>query len=130
MADQTQEIMETAQKLGDLVSKHPATDKYRQAQKAVSEDAEASRLLADFDRQLESLARQEQTGMPVTDAQRQQLESLQSRISSHIKVKNLSLAQVDFMDLLRKISATWQRPLAETSPTTGAGRGAPGARLA
>lgn len=130
MADQTQEIMETAQKLGDLVSKHPATDKYRQAQKAVSEDAEASRLLADFDRQLESLARQEQTGMPVTDAQRQQLESLQSRISSHIKVKNLSLAQVDFMDLLRKISATWQRPLAETSPTAGAGRGAPGSRLA
>ena len=36
MADQTQEIMDTAQKLGDLVSKHPATDKYRQAQKAVS----------------------------------------------------------------------------------------------
>ena len=68
MADQTQEIMDLAQKLGDLVAKHPATEKYRQAQKVVSEDAEASRLLADFDRQIETLGRQEQTGMPVTDA--------------------------------------------------------------
>src|SRR5881227_177639 len=106
------EIIQTAQKLGDLVAQHPAVAKFKQAQKAVAEDAEASRLLSEFDRQLETLGRQEQSGMPVTDAQRQQLESLQSRIVSHIKVKALNLAQVDFMDLLRKVSQTWQGPLA------------------
>jgi cell fate (sporulation/competence/biofilm development) regulator YlbF (YheA/YmcA/DUF963 family) len=107
------EIMQTAEKLGQLVAQHPSVAKFKQAQKAVSEDAEASRLLGDFDRQLETLARQEQSGMPVTDAQRQQLETLQSRIVSHIKVKALNLAQVDFMDLMRKVSQTWQKPLAE-----------------
>lgn len=117
------EIMQAAEKLGQLVAQHPSVAKFKQAQKAVADDAEASRLLADFDRQLESLARQEQSGMPVTDAQRQQLENLQSRIVSHIKVKALNLAQVDFMDLMRKVSQTWQRPMAEASGMAGAAAG-------
>src|SRR5437762_3452140 len=112
------EILQAAEKLGQLVAQHPAVEKYRQAQKAVSDDAEASRMLAEFDREIESLAKQEQSGMAVTDAQRLKLESLQSRIVSHIKVKALNMAQVEFMDLMRKVSQAWQRPLAER---TGAG---------
>jgi len=107
----TQQIIETAEKIGQMLTEHPTVARYQQAQKAVAEDAEASRMLQDFDRALEKLARQEQAGMQVTDAQRQQLESLQSRIVSHIKVKNLNLAQVEFVDLLRRINQTIQRPL-------------------
>jgi len=62
--------------------------------------------------------------MPVTDAQRMQLESLQGRIISHLKIKALNLAQVEFVDLLRKITQTIQRPLAGGA---GAGAGGPGA---
>src|SRR5438477_5968867 len=117
MAVDTDQIIQEAEKLGQLVSQHPAVARYKQAQKAVSDDPEAGRLLADFDRQLETLGRQEQSGMPVTDAQRMQLESLQSRIISHLKIKALNLAQVDFMDLLRKVSQTWQKPLAADGGT-------------
>jgi hypothetical protein len=49
--------------------------------------------------------------MGITDAQRQQLENLQSRIVSNIKVKALNMAQVEFMDLLRKVTQTIHRPL-------------------
>ena len=94
----TQQIMQEAEKLGQLVAQHPAVGRYKDAQRAVSQDPDAGRLLADFDRQLESLARQEQSGMPVTDAQRMQLEALQSRIVSHLKIKALNLAQVEFVD--------------------------------
>jgi cell fate (sporulation/competence/biofilm development) regulator YlbF (YheA/YmcA/DUF963 family) len=110
MAVDIQQIMDEAEKLGRLVAQHPAIENYRKAQRAIAEDPEASRSLAEFDRQLESLARQEQTGMGITDAQRQQLESLQSRIVSNIKVKALNMAQVEFMDLLRKVTQTVQRP--------------------
>jgi cell fate (sporulation/competence/biofilm development) regulator YlbF (YheA/YmcA/DUF963 family) len=123
MAVDTQQIMSEAEKLGQLVAQHPAVTKYKQAQKTVSEDAEASRLLTDFDRQLETLARQEQSGMPVTDAQRQQLESLQTRIVSHIKVKNLNQAQVEFIDLLRRVTQVIQRPLTD-APAARPGAGA------
>ena len=113
----TQQIMDAAEKLGKMLADHPAVARYQQAQKAVAEDAEANRLLQDFDKTIEKLGRQEQSGMPVSDAQRQQLEALQSRIVSHIKVKNLNLAQVDFVDLLRKINQTIQKPLTPAQPT-------------
>jgi cell fate (sporulation/competence/biofilm development) regulator YlbF (YheA/YmcA/DUF963 family) len=127
MAVDTDQIMQEAEKLGQLVAQHPAVARYKQAQKSVADDPEAGRMLADFDRQLETLGRQEQSGMPVTDAQRMQLESLQGRIISHIKIKALNMAQVEFVDLLRKVTQTIQRPLADTPPGAGGAGGAGGA---
>ena len=113
MPADTQEIVAAAETLGRLVAQHPAVAKYREAQKAIAADPEASRLMGDFGKQLETLARQEQSGMGITDAQRQQLEVIQSRIASNLKVKALNLAEYEFTDLLRKVSQTWQKPLAE-----------------
>ncbi len=126
MAADDTEIMSAAEKLGQLVAHHPSIEKYKQAQRAVAEDPDASRLMAEFGRQIETLSRQEQSGVRVTDAQRQQLESLQTQISSHLKVKSLNLAEVDFTDLLRRVSQTWQRPLGEAlgGARRGAGAGA------
>lgn len=113
MAVDTTKILEEAAKLGQLLKEHPAVERFKSAQKAVSEDIEASRLLADFERQADTLVRQEQQGRPVTDAQRMALESLQSKIVSHIKIKNLNLAQLEFTDLLRKIGDAYKRPAME-----------------
>ena len=121
MPTDTPQIMEAAEKLGELLAQHPTVARYKEAQKAVENDPEASRLMAEFGRQMESLERQMQSGMNVTDAQRQQLEALQSRIVSHIKIKALNLAQVEFMDLLRKVSQTYQRPLADQPMGAAAG---------
>lgn len=115
------EILSLATQLGDLVASHPAVAKYKEAQKLVSSDPDAGRLMADFDRQLDTLSRQEATGMPVTDAQRRSLESLQTQIMSHIKIKNLNIAQVDFVDLLRKVNQTWQSKLSDTPASPAAG---------
>ena len=104
--------MDAAEKLGKMLVDHPAVKRYQQAQKAVAEDVEATRLLQQFDKTLEALSRQEQSGMPVTEAQQQQIQALQSRIVSHLKVKNLNMAQVEFMDILRKVNQTIQKPLA------------------
>jgi cell fate (sporulation/competence/biofilm development) regulator YlbF (YheA/YmcA/DUF963 family) len=126
MPVETQQIMDEAAKLGDLVAQHPAVARYKDARKAVEQDSDANRLMADFDRQIEALARQQQAGLPVTDAQQQQLESLQSRIVSHLKIKALNLAQVEFIDLLRRITQTIQRQLnlqEAPAPAQGGGGG-------
>lgn len=126
MAADLQQILSEAEKLGQLVATHPAIERYKQAQKTLADDPDAARSLAEFDRQIENLARQEQSGMPVTDAQRLQLESLQSRIVSNIKVKALNLAQVEFIDLLRKVNQTVLRPVqGDASGASQAGAGAP-----
>jgi cell fate (sporulation/competence/biofilm development) regulator YlbF (YheA/YmcA/DUF963 family) len=129
MPTDTQQILDEASKLADLVAQHPLVDTYRKAQKAVSDDPDASRALAEFDRTLETLARQEAQGMPVTDAQRTQLEGLQGRIVSNIKVKALNMAQVDFIDLLRKVNQTVLSKVGEAG-AAGAGAPAGGSRLA
>jgi len=121
MPTDTQSILDAAEKIGEQVKQHPAFERYRAAAKTVSDDPEAGRLVADFNRQLETLLRQEQSGMPVTDAQHQQLETLQQRIASHIKMKALHMAQTDFYDLMRKITQTIQKPLADVA---GGGSGA------
>jgi cell fate (sporulation/competence/biofilm development) regulator YlbF (YheA/YmcA/DUF963 family) len=126
MAVDTQQLMDEAEKLGRLVAQHPAVARYKAAQKSVADDPEAGRLLADMERQIEALSRQEQSGLPITDAQRMALESHQNRVVSHIKIKNWNLAQVEFVDLLRKITQTIQRQLGD-QPAPGGGAGAPGA---
>ncbi len=114
----TQQLISEAEKLGNLVAQHPAVEKYKQAQKAVTDDPDAGRSMAEFERQLDTLGRQEQSGMGVTDAQRQQLENLQARIVSNIKVKALNLAQVEFIDLLRRVNQTIQAKVVDlTLPT-------------
>jgi cell fate (sporulation/competence/biofilm development) regulator YlbF (YheA/YmcA/DUF963 family) len=121
MAVDTQTILADADKLGQLVAQHPAVAKYRAAQKSVADDPDASRLLRDFDRLLETLGRQEASGLPVTDAQRTQLESLQSQIMTHIKVKALNMAQLEFIDLLRKVNQSIQGKLVDLQPQGGGG---------
>jgi len=125
----TQQIMDEAAKVGQLVAQHPAVARYKEARRAVDQDAEASRMLSELDRQIESLTRQSQAGMPPTDAQQQQLEALQGRIVSHIKIKALNLAQVEFVDLLRKVSQTIQRQVAD-NPAGGAPAAGGGPKLA
>lgn len=126
MAVDTQQIMDEAEKLGQLVAQHPAVERYKQAQKAVADDAEASRMMADFERTLSKLDQQAQAGLPITDAQRDQIEALQAKIVSHIKVKALNMAQVEFVDLLRKVTQTIQKPLAGAGAMAGGRPGAGG----
>jgi cell fate (sporulation/competence/biofilm development) regulator YlbF (YheA/YmcA/DUF963 family) len=116
----TQQILDAADKLGQLVAQHPAVDRYKQAQQALSQDPDAARMLNDFNRQLMTLARQEEAGMPVTDAQRHGLENLQTQLASHLKIKAFNLAQVEFVDLLRRVSDAIRSKVSE-------GQGAPGA---
>jgi cell fate (sporulation/competence/biofilm development) regulator YlbF (YheA/YmcA/DUF963 family) len=130
MPTNTQSILDAAEKIGDMLKDHPAVVKYMAAQKTVSEDADASRLLREFDRQLENLGRQEQSGLPVSEQQQQQIQSLQNQIISHIKIKALNLAQVEFVDLLRKVSQAYQSRLVDAPPpgsTPGGQAGAPAA---
>ena len=109
----TNQILDAAAKLGQLVAQHPAIARFRDAQKALADDPDASRLLGEFDRQLENLARQQQSGMQVTDAQRRQLEVLQGQIASHLRIKSMHLAQVEYVDLLRKVNQAVQKEVAE-----------------
>jgi cell fate (sporulation/competence/biofilm development) regulator YlbF (YheA/YmcA/DUF963 family) len=126
--DLQNQITETARKLGELVAKHPAIRKYAEAQEALSKDSDATRLLGDFERRAAVLMRNEQMGQVVGDTERRELEALQQQIASNLRVKAFSIAQTDMTDLLRRVSQTWQRPVAEAQGAGGDGSATAGPR--
>ena len=130
MADESkdldQQITDAAEKLGELVAKHPAIEKYASASKALRADTEAGRLLQQFEQRAMVLARNEQMGQTVTQSERQELEQMQQTIASNIKVKAFSLAQAEMTDVLRKASQAWQQPVAKAQGEDDDAGGAPG----
>ncbi len=112
MATDTQTILDAAQKVADLLTDHPAVEKFKQAQKSLQDDPDASALLKKFNSVLTQIAHNERAGMPPTEEQRKSFEALQTQIAGHLKFKAYSMAEFDLTDLLRKISQTWQKPLA------------------
>lgn len=128
MADSTSQndILDLAAKIGEMLAGHPATTKYKDAQKAVSTDPEAGQLLSTFERELMTLSRQEAQGLPVTEQQQQKLQQLQARIVSNLRIKALNIAEVDFYDLLRKVNQTMLRPIGGAAGGAAGGAGAQG----
>ncbi|MBC7784861.1 MAG: YlbF family regulator [Burkholderiales bacterium] len=112
MPADTQTIIDAAQKVADLLADHPAVEKYKQAQKSLQDDPDASSLLKEFNSVLTQISHNERAGLPPTEQQRKQFEGLQTQIASHLKFKAYSMAEYELTDLLRKISQTWQKPLA------------------
>jgi cell fate (sporulation/competence/biofilm development) regulator YlbF (YheA/YmcA/DUF963 family) len=113
MPTDTQAIVEAAEKLGKLITDHPALQRYADAQKAVASDPETSRLFQQFDQEVAAMSQQEQTGQPLSATQKARLQQLQQVIASNLKVKAFSIAQVEMTELLRKVSQAWQKPIAE-----------------
>jgi len=109
----TQQIVEAAEKLGKLITEHPVLQRYADAQKAVAADPETSRLFQAFDAEVAKLGQLEQAGQQMTEAQQMRLQQMQQVIASNLKVKAFSIAQVELTDLLRKVSQSWQKPVAE-----------------
>ena len=72
------------------------------------------------------VARNEQMGQPVGQTERQELERMQQTIASNLKVKAFSLAQAEMTDVLRKVSQTWQRPVAKAQGEDDADSGGTG----
>ncbi len=99
----TQEILDAAKKVGQMVAEHDATTKLESSLKALESDTDAQRAIADFNRHLQALAAKEQSGKPIEVDDKRKLESLQQAVVMNIKLRNFQMAQMDYVDLLRKI---------------------------
>ncbi len=124
MPADTQQIVDAAEKLGKLITEHAAIQRYADAQKAIAADPETSRMFQQFDQEVAQLGQQEQSGQPISAAQKQKLQVLQQTIASNLKVKAFSIAQMELTELLRKVSQAWQKPVAEAQQGAKSG-GAP-----
>lgn len=99
----TEEILQLASKLGQLLATHPAAGKLEQAMRKIEADPQAQRAMADFNRLLQTLGDKEAAGQPIEPAEKQQLEKLQAGVIRNPALRDFQVAQMDYADLMRRV---------------------------
>lgn len=100
-----QEILDQATKLGELLAEHDAVKKMEAATKAFESDTASQRGFTDYQRFAQSLQQKAQQGAPIEVEDKRQLEELQQAVINNPLLANMQRAEMDYVDLLRKIDA-------------------------
>lgn len=99
----TTHILEAARKLGAMIAEHPTVRKYGEILDAIRNDVEAQRLLADYSRQIDLIGEKESQGRPIEVEDKRRLSDLQARVAMHPKLRDMQIAQMDYVDLMRRV---------------------------
>jgi len=122
----TEEILTAAEKVGRMVADHAATQKLESALKALEKDPDAQQSVQAFNQHLQALAQKEASGKPIEVEDKRKLETLQQAVVTNIHLRNFQLAQMDYVDLLRKIDEKIGGSAHDALPTAGGGGAAAG----
>lgn len=98
-----QDILDLATKLGELIAGHDAVKNLESASKAFEADVSSQRAMADYQRFAQSLQEKAQSGGAIEVADKQKLESLQQAVITNPLLANMQRAEMDYLDLLRKV---------------------------
>jgi len=98
-----QDILDLATQLGELIAEHDATKKLEAATKAFENDTTAQRAMADYQRFAQSLQEKAQSGGAIEVEDKRKLESLQQAVITSPLLANMQRAEMDYLDLLRKV---------------------------
>lgn len=100
-----QDILEQASKLGELIAEHDAMKKLESATQAFEADVNSQRAMADYQRFAQTLQQKAQSGGAIEVEDKRKLESLQQAVITNPLLANMQRAEMDYLDLLRKVDA-------------------------
>ncbi len=109
-----QAIVELARRLGQAINESPQAGDLRAARQTLNDDPELSKLLKDYQEQVVKIARLEEEKKPVEVEDKQRLDGLQQKLLASEKFKKFSAAQLEYVDLMRKVNEALRQRLAET----------------
>lgn len=99
----TQEILDQANALGELLAEHDAAKAMESAIKALQGDTASQRALADLNRHGAALEEKAAQGQAIEVADKRKLEELQQAVVLNPLLANFQRAQMDYTDLLRQV---------------------------
>jgi len=99
----TQEILDAATELGKKIAGHESARKLEDSLKKLQDDVESQRLLNDYQRHLQSLAQKQQRQQPIEVEEKRKLEELQGKVIRDTVLRDLQMAQMDYLDLMRRV---------------------------
>lgn len=113
------EVVDLAEQLGKAIAESPASRKLREARKAMEAQPATLKLLHDYRTQSDKIAAMEETRKPVEVNDKHRLAELHDKLVSEETFKKYTAAQVDYVDLMRRVNDALRRQLSDVESEAG-----------
>lgn len=107
-------IIEQAKKLGKAIAGSPQAAALRSAREEVNKHDDVKKMLNEFQQHIQKVSRLEEENKPIEVEDKHKLHELQDRLLASDVFKKFTEAQVEYVDLMRKVNQTLQEQLGET----------------
>jgi len=108
------DCIELATRLGKAIADSPQAAALRAARDVLNARPEIAAMLQDYHQQAEKVAKLEEEQQPVEVEDKHKLQSLNDQLVSSDAFKQFQAAQVDYVDLMRKVDEALRKELAAT----------------
>ena len=108
------DCIELATRLGKAMAESPQATALREARTAMSNEPDLIQTLADYQEQAARIAQLEREQKPTEVADKHRLQELNDKLVASQEFKKFTAAQVEYVDLMRKVNEEIRRELAET----------------
>ena len=103
-----------AEKLGEAIAQSPQAAALRNARDAVSKEKDLTDLLQQYREQINKISKLEEEKTPVEVEDKHKLSELQTKLFASEPFKKFTAAQVEYVDLMRKVNDVLRKQLMET----------------
>jgi cell fate (sporulation/competence/biofilm development) regulator YlbF (YheA/YmcA/DUF963 family) len=108
-----EDIIQAARKLGETIAASPKAGALKEARTGLDQSEETRELLQKTQQHVQSLQQKEEQGQPIEPEDKQKMEKLQAELMADPTFKTFNAAQVEYVDLMRKVNDTLREQLAD-----------------
>lgn len=106
------DIVKQARTLGETIAAHPRARSFIAAQDAIDGDADAQKLLGDYQRHVHHIQTLESQGKPIEVADKHKLRDLQGAMAGNDALKQLMRTQADYLELMNRVHEAMEGAIA------------------
>ena len=108
------DTIELAEKLGKAIADSPEATKLRDAKTDMEADSELSQVMTEFREHSDKMAALERENKPIEVEDKHKLQELHGKLVASDVFKKYTAAQVEYVDLMRKIDTAMRTQLTDT----------------
>jgi cell fate (sporulation/competence/biofilm development) regulator YlbF (YheA/YmcA/DUF963 family) len=98
------DLIEKARQLAEDIAASPQAQAVKQAREKLNANPEAAKLYKEFQQHARKVAELEAANKPIEVEDKQKLRRLQEQLVANDEVKELTSAQVEYVDLMRQVN--------------------------
>lgn len=106
-----EDILELARKLGAALAQSPQASRLKIVRGELSKDTQLSRMLQDYQQQAQKIGQLEHENKPIEVDDKRRLQDLHDHLVSSDLFKRYTAAQVEYVDLMRRVNGELRRHL-------------------